>query len=143
MARGRTRRQALRDQDERGDRPRLSIEGGALPGRPLPHGRPDARPCRDPTGPGRLSVSDRSRSPFPFGREFREAVAMQTNGRLMLIGLEGAPWTVLDPRGKRGLMPNLDALVGRSAHGSLPSTIPPMTSAAWTTMMTGCGPSRH
>lgn len=66
-----------------------------------------------------------------------------TNERLMLIGLDGATWTVLDPMRRRGLMPNLDALLSRSAYGPLTSTIPPMTSAAWTTMMTGCGPSRH
>ena len=40
-------------------------------------------------------------------------------------------------------MPNLDALLAKSAHGTLRSTIPPVTSAAWTTMMTGCGPARH
>ena len=68
---------------------------------------------------------------------------MQTNGRLMLIGLDGATWTVLNPMRERGLMPNLDALLERSAYGPLTSTIPPMTSAAWTTMMTGCGPARH
>jgi predicted AlkP superfamily phosphohydrolase/phosphomutase len=70
-------------------------------------------------------------------------VAMQTSERLLLIGLDGATWTVLDPMRKRGLMPNLDALLARSAYGTLRSTIPPMTSAAWTTMMTGCGPARH
>ena len=37
-------------------------------------------------------------------------------------------------------MPNLDALLARSAYGTLRSAIPPMTSAAWTSMMTGCGP---
>jgi len=68
---------------------------------------------------------------------------MLTSERLLLLGLDGATWTVLDPMRKRGLMPNLDALLARSAHGSLRSTIPPMTSAAWTTMMTGCGPARH
>jgi predicted AlkP superfamily phosphohydrolase/phosphomutase len=66
-----------------------------------------------------------------------------TSERLFLLGLDGATWTVLDPMRKRGLMPCLDALLARSAHGTLRSTIPPMTSAAWTTMMTGCGPARH
>ena len=65
------------------------------------------------------------------------------SGRLLLIGLDGATWTALDPMRRRGAMPNLDALLARSAFGTLRSTIPPMTSAAWTTMMTGCGPSRH
>jgi predicted AlkP superfamily phosphohydrolase/phosphomutase len=68
---------------------------------------------------------------------------MPASERLLLLGLDGATWTTLDPMRKRGLMPCLDALLARSAHGTLRSTIPPMTSAAWTTMMTGCGPARH
>ena len=63
--------------------------------------------------------------------------------RLVILGLDGATWTVLDPMRKRGLMPNLDSLLARSAHGTLRSIVPPVTSAAWTTMMTGCGPARH
>jgi len=63
--------------------------------------------------------------------------------RLLILGLDGATWTVLDPMRRRGLMPNLDALLARSAHGTLRSIVPPVTSAAWTTVMTGCGPARH
>jgi predicted AlkP superfamily phosphohydrolase/phosphomutase len=40
-------------------------------------------------------------------------------------------------------MPNLDALLRHSAHGTLTSIVPPVTTAAWTTMMTGCNPPRH
>ena len=63
--------------------------------------------------------------------------------RIVVLGLDGATWTVLDPMRQRGLMPNLDALLARSAHGTLTSVIPPVTTAAWTTMMTGCTPPRH
>src|SRR3954451_20530184 len=63
--------------------------------------------------------------------------------RLMILGLDGATWTVLDPMRQLGLMPNLDALLARSAHGTLRSVVPPVTTAAWTSMMTGCGPARH
>ncbi|MGE5755482.1 MAG: alkaline phosphatase family protein [Planctomycetaceae bacterium] len=63
--------------------------------------------------------------------------------RLVILGLDGATWTVLDPMRRRGLMPNLDALLARSAYGTLRSVIPPVTTAAWTSMMTGCGPARH
>src|SRR3954470_21399029 len=66
-----------------------------------------------------------------------------TTDRLVILGLDGATWTVLDPMRRRGLMPNLDALLARAAFGTLRSCIPPVTSAAWTTMMTGCGPARH
>jgi len=67
----------------------------------------------------------------------------KTVDRLMVLGLDGATWTVLDPMLKRGLMPNLEALLDRSASGTLRSIIPPVTTAAWTSMMTGCGPARH
>jgi predicted AlkP superfamily phosphohydrolase/phosphomutase len=63
--------------------------------------------------------------------------------RLLVLGLDGATWTVLDPMRRRGLMPNLDRLLERSASGTLRSTIPPVTTAAWTTMMTGCNPPGH
>src|SRR5262249_51942183 len=63
--------------------------------------------------------------------------------RLVILGLDGATWTVLDPMRQRGLMPNLDALLARSAHGVLRSIAPPVTSAAWATVLTGCGPARH
>jgi predicted AlkP superfamily phosphohydrolase/phosphomutase len=38
--------------------------------------------------------------------------------RLLILGLDGATWTVLDPMRRRGLIPNLDALLARSAHGT-------------------------
>ena len=66
-----------------------------------------------------------------------------TPRRLMILGLDGATWTVLDPLRKLGLMPNLDALLARSASGTLRSIVPPVTTAAWTSLMTGCGPARH
>ncbi len=67
----------------------------------------------------------------------------KTVDRLLVLGLDGATWTVLDPMRQRGLMPNLDAFLGRAAAGTLRSIVPPVTTAAWTTMMTGCGPARH
>ncbi len=63
--------------------------------------------------------------------------------RLLVLGLDGATWTVLDAMRGRGVLPNLDALVSRSAHGTLRSSVPPMTAAAWATMQTGCSPVRH
>lgn len=68
---------------------------------------------------------------------------MPQTDRVLILGLDGATWSVLDPMRRRGVMPNLDALLAQAAHGTLRSTIPPVTSAAWTTMMTGCGPARH
>ncbi len=66
-----------------------------------------------------------------------------TLDRLLILGLDGATWTVLEPMMRRGLMPHLSTMLKQAARGTLRSTIPPVTSAAWTTMMTGCSPSRH
>ena len=66
-----------------------------------------------------------------------------TLDRLVILGLDGATWTVLDPMRRRGLMPNLDALLAQVRARDLALDVPPVTSAAWTTMMTGCGPARH
>ncbi|MEW4570160.1 alkaline phosphatase family protein [Tautonia sp. JC769] len=63
--------------------------------------------------------------------------------RVLILGLDGATWSVLDPMRRRGVMPNLDALLARSARGTLRSSEPPMTAAAWTTMQTGCDPADH
>ncbi len=63
--------------------------------------------------------------------------------RVLILGLDGATWTVLEPLRRLGLLPNLDALLAGSARGTLRSTIPPVTTAAWTTMQTGCSPARH
>ena len=68
---------------------------------------------------------------------------MATADRVLILGLDGATWTVLDPMLSLGIMPNLANLLRSSAFGTLRSTIPPVTTAAWTTMMTGCSPSRH
>jgi predicted AlkP superfamily phosphohydrolase/phosphomutase len=67
----------------------------------------------------------------------------KTVDRLVVLGLDGATWSVLDPMRQRGLMPNLDGFLAQAASGTLRSTIPPVTTAAWTTMMTGCNPARH
>ncbi len=48
----------------------------------------------------------------------------KTVDRLLVLGLDGATWSVLDPMRSRGLMPNLDALLSGAAHGTLRSIIP-------------------
>jgi len=63
--------------------------------------------------------------------------------RLLIIGLDGATWDVLDPIIADGRMPALKEFMEQGAAGVLHSTKPPITPAAWTTFMTGKGPGRH
>lgn len=63
--------------------------------------------------------------------------------RLLIIGLDGATFDVLDPMMAAGRMPTLKRFIEEGAAGVLHSTKPPITPAAWTTFMTGKGPGRH
>ncbi len=63
--------------------------------------------------------------------------------RLLIIGLDGATFVILDPLLDAGRMPNLRRFMREGVWGVLESTQPPITPAAWTTFMTGKGPGRH
>src|SRR5512143_3706775 len=68
---------------------------------------------------------------------------MTQSKRVMIIGLDGATWDVLDKWIVDGTLPNLARLRGEGSWGILRSTIPPITAAAWSTFMTGKRPSKH
>jgi len=63
--------------------------------------------------------------------------------RVVLFGLDGATYTVLDDLVHRGVMPFLGEFMERSARRTLRSTIPPLTPPAWTTVVTGRSPGAH
>lgn len=63
--------------------------------------------------------------------------------RLLIIGLDGATFEILDPLLDAGRMPHLKRFMEAGVRGVLNSTQPPITPAAWTTFMTGKGPGRH
>jgi predicted AlkP superfamily phosphohydrolase/phosphomutase len=61
----------------------------------------------------------------------------------VLIGLDGATFTVLDPYMESGVMPNLAALCERGTRAVLRSIMPPLTPPAWTSLVTGKHPGQH
>ncbi len=63
--------------------------------------------------------------------------------RALVIGLDGATFSVLRPMMAEGRLPRLKDAMDRGASGTLYSTIPPITPAAWTTFLTGKQPGRH
>jgi predicted AlkP superfamily phosphohydrolase/phosphomutase len=69
---------------------------------------------------------------------------MNMNGRkTLMIGLDGATFSILDPLMEAGHMPFLRSFVAEGVRAGLQSTIPPITPPAWTTIMTGRSPARH
>ena len=63
--------------------------------------------------------------------------------RTLLIGLDGATFSILDPLMDSGGMPNLKRLVESGVRAELNSVIPALTPPAWTSLMTGRSPGNH
>ncbi|MEN8182332.1 MAG: alkaline phosphatase family protein, partial [Myxococcota bacterium] len=62
---------------------------------------------------------------------------------LLVLGLDGATFDVLDPLLGAGRMPHLERLRGGGTGQLLPSTRPPMTFPAWSSFLTGLSPGCH
>jgi hypothetical protein len=63
--------------------------------------------------------------------------------RFLVIGIDGADWTYIDPLLARGELPNLAALRARGAWGPLKTFEPTSSPVIWTTIATGRPPGRH
>ena len=63
--------------------------------------------------------------------------------KVLLLGLDGMTFSVLDPAFEAGHMPRFKALLDRGASGILKSTIPPYTPPGWTSIFTGVNPGKH
>jgi predicted AlkP superfamily phosphohydrolase/phosphomutase len=61
----------------------------------------------------------------------------------LVLGLDGATFSVLRPLAEAGRLPNLARLLAEGAHAPLASTTPAMTFPAWTSFWTGLVPGRH
>ncbi len=63
--------------------------------------------------------------------------------KILIIGIDGGTWALLDHYLAEGHAPAMRRLIGQGVTGALRSTIPPLTSAAWTSLQTGKSPGRH
>jgi predicted AlkP superfamily phosphohydrolase/phosphomutase len=63
--------------------------------------------------------------------------------KVMVLGLDGATWDVLEPLIQSGLLPNLARLREQGSSGVLNSVFPPLSPVAWTGVMTGKNSGKH
>jgi tetratricopeptide (TPR) repeat protein/arylsulfatase A-like enzyme len=66
-----------------------------------------------------------------------------TGLRVLLIGLDGADWDLIDPLVRAGKLPHLKRLMDEGVRGPLRSYDPMISPLLWTTIVTGVGPDRH
>ena len=65
------------------------------------------------------------------------------SSRTLFVGWDGADWSVLDPLLADDRLPNLAALRRDGRWGTLRSTFPPHSVAAWTSFLTGVPATVH
>src|SRR3989304_3900917 len=63
--------------------------------------------------------------------------------RVFVLGLDGATFNLIKPWIKEGELPNLSRLLEEGCHGELESVIPPLTTPAWASFITGKNPGKH
>ncbi len=63
--------------------------------------------------------------------------------KVVVLGLDGVPYTFLTKLFSEGKMPYLKQLVDQGTFCQLDSSYPPVSSAAWATFMTGKNPGGH
>ena len=63
--------------------------------------------------------------------------------RIVIFGLDGGTIDVIRPLLAAGRLPVLGRLMAEGSHGTLQSTLPPITPTGWTSFMTGKYPRSH
>ena len=63
--------------------------------------------------------------------------------RGVVLGLDGAPYSLLQRLMAEGRMPNLSRLAAAGSLWPMASTLPSISSVAWASIVTGCNPGKH
>lgn len=68
---------------------------------------------------------------------------MTSAHKVAVLGLDGVPFSLLRHLFETGVMPNLSAAAHSGAFLRMETTLPPVSSVAWTSFMTGKNPADH
>jgi predicted AlkP superfamily phosphohydrolase/phosphomutase len=67
----------------------------------------------------------------------------ESRKRVAVIGLDGVPYWLIKDLSKKGHLPNLTSLMQDGFACEMESSMPPVSSVAWTTFMTGVNSAKH
>ena len=73
----------------------------------------------------------------------RQLNAGKNNKRFIIIGLDGVPYSLIQKYISNGVMPNLRQLMDDSQFVQMQSSIPHVSSVAWSSIITGKNPGEH
>ncbi len=63
--------------------------------------------------------------------------------RAFILGLDGAPYSMMQDLFAKGVLKNLAEITKKGGIYKMSTTVPDVSSVAWTTFMTGVNPGRH
>lgn len=66
-----------------------------------------------------------------------------SNSKILLIGVDGATWSIMHPMMLQGRLQNIAKLVENGSHGNLLSLAEYKSPALWNTLVTGFAPEDH
>lgn len=107
---------------------------------------------RGPRGPRGGRRPRRTALSIPFGLLLAALLGMAAGScgpeggprpKVLLVGLDGADWSLLEPMMAAGELPHLGSLQARGARARLRSLQPIISPVIWTTIATGYGPDEH
>ena len=87
-------------------------------------------------------VHYKKKASFESYRVYKENPIVMKN-KVLVLGLDGCTFDLLNPWMEKGLLPNLKKLKDEGVSGILQSSYPPVTGPAWVTFMTGKNPGKH
>jgi len=73
---------------------------------------------------------------------FRDRFSIKKR-KIILIGLDGATWKIIDPLIKKGKLPNLNKLINSGVRGNLRTVKPWYSPLIWTSIVTGKTKEKH
>ncbi len=68
---------------------------------------------------------------------------LSADKRLIIIGLDGVPYSMVKDLSASGTMPNMKALIGEGVFRQMESSIPDISPVAWGSIITGKNPGEH
>ncbi|MHA1275023.1 MAG: alkaline phosphatase family protein [Promethearchaeota archaeon] len=63
--------------------------------------------------------------------------------KIILLGIDGVPFELMKDLAKKDIMPNFKELCTLYTFKPLKSSIPPVSSISWSSIITGCNPGEH
>jgi predicted AlkP superfamily phosphohydrolase/phosphomutase len=89
----------------------------------------------------RILASHKNRQKMTWNRESMP-LANQPS-KVAVLGLDGVPYTLLEHLCQNGIMPRLSQAAEAGTFLRMTTTLPPVSSVAWTSFMTGANPGSH